>query len=87
MTQAINGISRVASQNRIPCADSCGRRRTVRVSPEPSTGRVALVTPPGESAVFSPHEARTLAQQLLVIAGALDGHQVGAPSESTRRTG
>jgi hypothetical protein len=88
MTQAITGTRRTTSLTRIPCADACNRRRTVGLNPEPSTGRIALVTPPGESAVLSPHEARTLAQQLLVIAAALDEqHQNVTPLDSRRRTG
>lgn len=68
MTQAISGNSPSRPLVRIPCADACNRRRTVRLGTEPSTGRIALVTPPGESAVLSPHEASTLAQELLALA-------------------
>lgn len=88
MTQAMNGISRNKSWARIPCADACNRRRTVGVLPESSTGRITLITPPGESAVLSPHEARTLAQQLLAMATALDTqHQDVTPPGSGRRAG
>ena len=88
MTQTTNSNSRTVSLARIPCADACNRRRTVGVSPELLTSRIALVTPPGESAVLTPHEARTLAQQLLVTAAALDGqHQNVTPLDSRRRTG
>jgi hypothetical protein len=88
MTQALNRTSRTTSLTRIPSADARNRRRTVGVSPESSTGRVALITPPGESAVLSPHEARALAQQLLVMAAALDAqHQDVTPLDSRRRTG
>lgn len=68
MTQAIDSNSRNRPLRLIPCADACNRRRTVRLSPELSTGRIALVTPPGESAVLSPHEASVLAQELLALA-------------------
>ena len=76
MTHAINGTkdSRLVG---VPCADAGDRQRVVRLSPQWTTGRIALITPPGESAVFSPHEARTLAQQLLILAAALDEHHQG----------
>lgn len=86
MTQAISGTSRIKSLTRIPCADACNRRRTVGVSPESSTGRVALVAPPGESAVMSPHEARALAHQLLVVAASLDNQHQDVTQLDSRRT-
>jgi hypothetical protein len=70
MAQVINGNK---SQTRVPCADAFNRRRTVRVLSQLSTDRIALLTPPGESAVLSPHEARTLAADLLTRAAAIDG--------------
>jgi hypothetical protein len=86
MTHAINGTrhSRLVG---VPCADAGGRRRVVQVSPQRLTGRIALIIPPGESAVFSPHEARTLAQQLVILAAALDElHQGIGPGGVGGRT-
>ncbi len=76
MTHAING-TRTSRLVGVPCADACNRRRVVCVSPELLTSRIAVVVPPGEAAVFSPHEARTLAQQLLVLAALFDGQPLG----------
>lgn len=76
MTHAIAG-NRMSRLLRLPCADACNRRRVVLVSPELFTGRIAVVVPPGEAAVFSPHEARMVAQQLLVLAALFDGQHQG----------
>lgn len=56
----------------VACADTFNRRRTVGLASDTASGRVVLAAPPGETAVFSPHEARVLAQQLVFLADALD---------------
>jgi hypothetical protein len=85
MSQPIN---RNKSLTRIPCADVFGRRRTIGLNSRSSSGRIALVTPAGESAVLSPDEARTVAAHLLTMAAALDGHAADVtPLDGRRRTG
>lgn len=88
MTQAMNGRNRNQSLTYVPCTDVFGRSRTVGLNARSSKGRIALVAPPGESAVMSPDEARMLAAQLLTAAATHDSqHQEVTQLASRRRTG
>lgn len=72
MNRITNGNTTIGPTRRVPCADTFNRRRTIDIAPDVSTGQVVLAAPPGETAMLSPHEARTLAQRLVLMADTLD---------------
>ncbi|MGQ0840544.1 MAG: hypothetical protein ACT4N7_18480, partial [Actinokineospora sp.] len=45
-------------KSRIPCTDGFDRERSVGLWAAPTSGRVVLVAPPAETALFTPAQAR-----------------------------
>jgi hypothetical protein len=65
----------------VPCTDAMGRERQVGAWVRPLGGRVVLRVSPGEVALLTPTQARTLVDHLTALATAVDG----TDTASTRR--
>jgi hypothetical protein len=63
----------------VPCADAMGRERQVGAWVPPIGGRVILRVSPGEVALLTPAQARTLGDHLTDLASQVDRFTTTGP--------